>query len=79
LELVGDVFSVGYRRHEDGGTVRKGAAGGVGGGDEQAGGGAGVWIGTEDSEQDAGVFCAALLPAAEASVAAEAGPVARRD
>ena len=35
-DLIGSVFSVGYRRHEDGGAIREGAAGGVGGGDEPA-------------------------------------------
>jgi hypothetical protein len=61
---------------------RKGAAGGVGRGDEPAGGGAGVRSGLQDCEQDAGVFGAAWLPAAEADQAAEAGTLAgsnRRD
>jgi hypothetical protein len=31
--LLGDVFSVGYRRYEDGGAIRESAAGGVGGGE----------------------------------------------
>jgi len=30
LALTGYVFSVGYRRHEDGGAIGKGAVGGVG-------------------------------------------------
>ena len=69
---------MGYRRHEDGGAIRESAAGGVGGGAEPAGGGAGVWVRTQDGEQDVGVFGAAWLPAAEAGAAAEAGPVAGR-
>jgi len=39
---------VGYRRHEDGGTVREGTAGGVRGRDEPAGSGAGVWAVAQD-------------------------------
>jgi len=76
---MGSVFSVGYRRHEDGGAIRESAAGGIGGRDEPAGGGAGVWLGAQDGQQDAGVCGAARLPAAEAGAPAEAGSVARRD
>ena len=73
------MFSVGYRRHEDGGAIRKGATSGVGGGGEPAGGGAGVRSCSQNGKQDAGVFGATWISAAEAGDATEAGLVAGRD
>ena len=62
--LIGGVFSMEYRRHEDSGDLRESTAGGAGGGDEPARGGTGVWTGSQDGEQDAGVFGATGLPTA---------------
>ena len=70
---------MGHRRYVHGGTVCASAAGGSCRGQEPASGGPGVWAGAEDDRQDAGVFLAARLPAAEAGPAAQAGTVAGRD
>jgi hypothetical protein len=56
----------------------RGATGGSCGWQEPAGGGPGVWAVAEDGKQDAGVFVAARISAAEACQTAEARGLARR-
>ena len=67
---------MGHRRDVHSGTVCAGTAGGSCRGQEPAGGGPGVRAGAEDGTQDAGVFGAARVSAAEAGAAAQAGAVA---
>jgi hypothetical protein len=56
---------MGHRRYVDRGDLCAGAAGGSRRWQEPAAGSPGVWAGTEDGKQDAGVFVAARIPGAE--------------
>ena len=66
---------MGHRRYVHRGDLCAGAAGGSCRGQEPAGGGPGVWAGAEDGKQDAGVFVAARISAAEAGEAAWQGVI----
>ena len=67
---------MGHRRHVHSETMCKGTTGSSRGEALPARSGAGVRSGTQNGSEDAGVFSAAWLPAAEAGMAAEPGSMA---